>query len=68
MTVPVTEEEVVESEQIPMAAPVTEEQLEKPENIAMIAPVTEEKTGKDVYRISFTMPSKYTSTICRARR
>jgi len=60
MTIPVTEEEVGESEQIPMTVPVTEEQLDKPEKIAMTAPVTEEKPGKDVYRISFTMPSKYT--------
>jgi hypothetical protein len=60
MTVPVTEEEVGESEKIPMAAPVTEEHVDKSEKLAMTAPVTEEKTGKDIFRISFTMPSKYT--------
>ena len=26
----------------------------------MTVPVTEEKAGKEIYRISFTMPSKYT--------
>lgn len=60
MTVPVTEESVKGSEKIPMAAPVTEESIDSSEKIAMTAPVTEEKSGKHIYRISFTMPSKYT--------
>jgi hypothetical protein len=60
MTVPVTEEVVGESERISMAAPVTEEVVGESERISMAAPVTEEKTEAHVYRISFTMPSKYT--------
>jgi hypothetical protein len=64
MTAPVTEEAVGitadESEKIPMAAPVTEESINESEKISMTAPVTEEESGKHVYRISFTMPSKYT--------
>lgn len=69
MTVPVTEEET--SEKIEMTAPVTEEETSE---IAMNTPVTEEESGekipmtapvtseqdKHTYRISFTMPSKYT--------
>jgi hypothetical protein len=60
MTVPVTDESVEGSEKIPMAAPVTEESVDSSEKIAMTAPVTEEKSGKHIYRISFTMPAKYT--------
>lgn len=59
MTVPVTEESV-DSEKIPMAAPVTEESVDESEKIAMTVPVTEEKSDSHLYRISFTMPSKYT--------
>ena len=58
MTVPVTEESV-ESEKIKMTAPVTEESVES-EKIKMTVPVTEEDIEKHIYRISFTMPSKYT--------
>lgn len=64
MTTPVTEETVEkgveESEKIPMAAPVIEEAVNESEKIAMTVPVTEEKTGLHNFRISFTMPSKYT--------
>jgi hypothetical protein len=60
MTVPVTEESVSGSEKIAMTVPVTEESVSGSEKIAMTVPVTEEKAGKEVYRISFTMPSKYT--------
>jgi hypothetical protein len=42
-----------------MAAPVTQEAV-KSEKIAMTAPVTEERREDELYRISFTMPSKYT--------
>lgn len=59
MPVPVTEESV-DSEKIPMAAPVTEESVDESEKIPMTVPVTEEKSDSHVYRISFTMPSKYT--------
>ena len=45
---------------IPMTAPVSREALSGSERIPMTAPVTEEKTGRRTYRISFTMPSKYT--------
>lgn len=59
MTVPVTGENLSDSEKIPMTVPVTEE--ETSEKISMTAPVTsEENQEKHVYRISFTMPSKYT--------
>jgi SOUL heme-binding protein len=58
MTAPVTEESV-ESEKIEMTAPVTEESVES-EKIEMTAPVTEEDTETHKYRISFTMPAKYT--------
>jgi CRISPR/Cas system CMR-associated protein Cmr1 (group 7 of RAMP superfamily) len=59
MTVPVTGENLSDSEKIPMTVPVTEE--ETSEKISMTAPVTsEEKQERHVYRISFTMPSKYT--------
>ena len=60
MTIPVIEESVGGSVKIPMAAPVTEESVDSSEKIAMTAPVTDEKSGKHVYRISFTMPAKYT--------
>lgn len=64
MTAPVTEEavegDVDESENIPMAAPVTEEAISESEKIDMTVPVTEEESGLHTYRISFTMPSKYT--------
>jgi len=60
MTIPVTEEELTESERIKMTTPVTEEFLNGGKKISMTAPVTEEKTGEHVYRISFTMPAKYT--------
>jgi DNA gyrase inhibitor GyrI len=72
MTAPVTGENLTESEKIPMTVPVTEEDTSQ--KIAMTAPVTEEDTSekiamtvpvtseedKHIYRISFTMPSKYT--------
>jgi hypothetical protein len=54
MTVPVSEEKVAASEEIPMMAPVTSEK------ISMTAPVTEERAGERAYRISFAMPSKFT--------
>ncbi|MGC9516778.1 MAG: SOUL family heme-binding protein [Methanomicrobiales archaeon] len=60
MTIPVTEEELKQSERIKMTTPVTEELLNESEKIKMTVPVTEEKTATQVYRISFTMPSKYT--------
>lgn len=60
MTAPVTEESVEGSEKISMTAPVTEESVDASENIAMTVPVTEEESGSHLYRISFTMPSKYT--------
>jgi hypothetical protein len=64
MTAPVTEgaveEDFNESEKIPMAAPVTEEAVGESEKIEMTVPVTEEESGLHIYRISFTMPSKYT--------
>ena len=59
MTIPVTEE-TVHSEKIEMTAPVSEEVVDEPEKIEMAVPVTEEDSGKHTYRISFTMPSKYT--------
>jgi SOUL heme-binding protein len=59
MTAPVSGENISVSEKIPMTAPVTEETV-KSEKIEMTAPVTEEDSGKHTYRISFTMPSKYT--------
>ena len=43
-----------------MTVPVTEEVVSGSEKIPMTVPVTEEKAGKEIYRISFTMPSKYT--------
>lgn len=64
MTAPVTEEIVEKddeiSENIPMAAPVIEEAINEAEKIDMSVPVTEEIIGLHNYRISFTMPSKYT--------
>ena len=62
MTVPVTEEAIKEekSEKIPMTVPVTEETVSEPEKIAMTAPVAQEQIKRHIYRISFTMPSKYT--------
>lgn len=60
MTAPVTEESVAESENIQMAAPVTEEAVGESEKIEMTVPVTESELGPHIYRISFTMPSKYT--------
>jgi hypothetical protein len=60
MTAPVSGENLNESEKIPMTVPVTEESVDESEKIAMTAPVTEEKSGTHIYRISFTMPSKYT--------
>ena len=60
MTVPISGENLSQSEKIPMTAPVTEESVDVPEKIAMTAPITEENAGKHIYRISFTMPSKYT--------
>src|SRR5665647_577771 len=54
MTAPVSEEEVSNSEEIPMMTPVTSEK------ISMTAPVTEEQTNEGVYRVSFAMPSKFT--------
>ncbi|MCE5214457.1 MAG: heme-binding protein [Methanobacterium sp.] len=55
MTAPVSAEE--RSEKIDMTVPVTEEESDK---ISMTAPVIEDEIEKHVYRISFTMPSKYT--------
>ncbi len=55
MTAPVSAED--RSEKIKMTVPVTEEKAEK---ISMTAPVTEDKIEQHIYRISFTMPSKYT--------
>ncbi len=65
MTAPVSEEKISSSEKIPMIAPVTAEKIPMTapvtaEKIPMTAPVTEEQTGERVYRISFSMPSKYT--------
>jgi DNA gyrase inhibitor GyrI len=62
MTVPVTEESIneEESEKIAMTAPVTEEKVSKSEKIKMTAPVAAEEIEGHIYRISFTMPSKYT--------
>lgn len=64
MTAPVSGENISNSEKIPMTAPVTEEAVEgisgESENIPMAAPVTEEESAEHTYRISFTMPSKYT--------
>jgi SOUL heme-binding protein len=60
MTAPVSGENISGSEKIPMTVPVTEEEVGVSEKIPMAAPVTEEKAGKEIYRISFTMPSKYT--------
>jgi hypothetical protein len=60
MTAPVAGENLSESEKIPMTVPVTEESVESSEKIPMAAPVTEEESGKHIYRISFTIPSKYT--------
>ena len=60
MTTPVSEEKIKGSEKIPMAAPVTQESSMDSEKISMTAPVSEEKMGEKIYRISFTMPSKYT--------
>jgi hypothetical protein len=45
---------------IPMATPVAGVNVSGSERIAMAVPVTEEKAGKEIYRISFAMPSKYT--------
>ena len=59
MTAPVSGENVNASEKIPMTVPVTEESVES-EKIKMTVPVTEEDIEKHIYRISFTMPSKYT--------
>jgi hypothetical protein len=60
MTTPVAGVNVSGSEKIPMTVPVTEESVSGSEKIPMTVPVTEEKAGKEIYRISFTMPSKYT--------
>jgi len=60
MTAPVSGENLSESEKIAMTVPVTEESVDESEKIPMTAPVTEEKSDSHVYRISFTMPSKYT--------
>jgi len=62
MTVPVTEEAINEggSEKITMTAPVTEEKVSESEKIDMTAPVAAEEIKGHTYRISFTMPSKYT--------
>ncbi len=62
MTVPVTEEAIneEESEKIAMTVPVTEEKVSESEKIDMTAPVAVEELKGHVYRISFTMPSKYT--------
>ncbi|MBP2045378.1 SOUL family heme-binding protein [Methanobacterium aggregans] len=63
MTAPVSEEDVSESkgefEKISMAAPVTQEALVESEKISMTAPVTHEKKGKNIHRISFTIPKGY---------
>lgn len=63
MTAPVSGENISNSEKIPMTAPVTEEAVEEvddeSENIPLSAPVNGE-SGEHTYRISFTMPSKYT--------
>lgn len=59
MTAPVSGENLSESEKIAMTVPVTEESVDS-EKIPMAAPVTEEKPDSHLYRISFTMPSKYT--------
>ena len=63
MTAPVSGENISNSEKIPMTAPVTEEAVEEvddeSENIPLYAPVNGE-SGEHTYRISFTMPSKYT--------
>ena len=45
---------------IPMTTPVTGVNTQKSERIPMTVPVTEEKRNEETYRISFTMPSKYT--------
>lgn len=55
MTAPVAAEQV--SEQIAMTAPVAAEQVS--EQIAMTAPVDATKTSGRSYKVSFTMPSKY---------
>ncbi len=60
MTTPVAGVNVSGSEKITMTVPVTEESVSGSEKITMTVPVTEEKAGKEIYRISFTMPSKYT--------
>lgn len=62
MTAPVTGENLSESEEIPMTVPVTEETIQKGESekIKMTAPVASEEIKGHIYRISFTMPSKYT--------
>lgn len=57
-TTPVTGINRTESEKIPMTVPVTAE--DESEKIAMTVPVTEEERERHIYRISFTMPSKYT--------
>ncbi len=59
MTTPVSGINISKSEKIPMTVPVTEEVLDESEKIAMTVPVTEENAGSEIYRISFTMPSKY---------
>jgi hypothetical protein len=51
MTAPVSEEKVLDSEEIPMMAPVTSEK------ISMTASVTEERAGLRAYRVSFALPS-----------
>lgn len=65
MTTPVTGVNTQKSEKIPMTVPVTEEKILETqkadkENMPMTVPVTEEKRSEETYRISFTMPSKYT--------
>jgi hypothetical protein len=65
MTTPVTGINIHKSENIPMTVPVTEEKIKETqkaeaEKIPMTVPVTEENRGEEIYRISFTMPSKYT--------
>ena len=59
MMAPVSGENISSSEKIAMTIPVTEEAIGS-EKIAMNTPVTEEDAGPHIYRISFTMPSKYT--------
>jgi hypothetical protein len=59
MTTPVSGINISKSEKIPMTVPVTEEVLDGSEKIAMTVPVTEENASPEIYRISFTMPSKY---------